>query len=263
MLRRLMFVLGLALLIGGFTMPAAAQGNARVRIVHASPDAPAVDVFVGEQAVATNVPFFTASDYLDLPAGQARVRVAPTGAGAAAAVIDATLTLAAGQAYTVAAVNPVASISAEVYQDNLGAAAANKARVRVYHLSYDAPAVDVKVAGGPTLISNLAFPDASAEAEVDAGTYDLQVTPAGAGDVVIDLPNTELKAGTYYSVFAAGPLAEIEAELATFTLPEAGGSGSQPHSLPNTGAAENLSITLLALGAAALGAGLLLRRRVA
>jgi len=262
MLRRLMFALGLALLAVGFTLPAAAQGNARVRIVHASPDAPAVDVFVGEQAVATNVPFFTASDYLELPAGQARVRIAPTGAGAAAAVIDATLTLAAGQAYSVAAVNPVANISAEVFQDNLAApSASNKARLRVYHLSYDAPAVDVKLAGGATLIPNLAFPDASAEAELDAGTYSLQVTPAGAGDVVIDLPNTQLQGGLYYSVFAVGPLAEIRAEVETFTLPAAG--GGQPHSLPNTGVADNMSLMLLALGAAAIGGGLLLRRRTA
>ena len=262
MLHRLMVVLGLALLIGGFTLPTAAQSNtARVRIVHASPDAPAVDVFIGEQAVATNVPFFTASSYLELPAGQARVRVAPTGAGAAAAVIDATLTLAAGQAYTVAAVNPVTSIRAEVYQDNLAAAAANKARVRVYHLSYDAPAVDVKVAGGPTLISNLAFPAASAEADVDAGSYDLQVTPAGAPDVAIDLPTTQLQAGRYYSVFAVGSLAEIEAEVATFALPAAG--SGQPHTLPNTGGAETMSIALLALGTAAIAGGMLLRRRLA
>lgn len=258
MLRRLTFVLGLALLVLGFTLPAAAQSNnARVRIVHASPDAPAVDVFVGEQAVATNVPYFTASDYLSLPAGQARVRVAPTGAGAAAAVIDATLTLAAGQAYTVAAVNNVANISAEVYQDNLAApSAANKARVRVYHLSYDAPAVDIKVAGGATLIPNLAFGEASAEAELDAGTVNLQVTPAGASDIVIDLPNTRLQQGLYYSVFAVGPLAEIGAEVATFTLPTAG-------TLPNTGMQDNLSLALLVLGAAAIGGGLLLRRRIA
>ena len=261
MLRRLMFVFGLALLSGGFSLPAAAQSTtARVRIVHASPDAPAVDVFVGEQAVATNVPFFTASEYLALPAGQARVRIAPTDAGAAAAVIDATLTLAAGQAYTVAAVNPVASISAEVYQDNLAAAGTNKARVRVYHLSFDAPAVDIKVAGGPTLIANLAFPTASAEAEVDAGSYNLQVTPAGASDVVIDLPATQLQAGRYYSVFAVGPLAAIDAEVATFTLPAAGG---QAQALPNTGAAETLSIALLLLGAAAIGGGFVLRRRIA
>lgn len=258
MLRRLTFAFGLTMLVLGFTLPAAAQSNARVRIVHASPDAPAVDVFVGEQAVATNVPFFTASDYLSLPAGQARVRVAPTGAGAAAAVIDATLTLAAGQAYTVAAVNPLASIGAEVYQDNLAAAAANKARVRVYHLSPDAPAVDIKPAGAAALIPNLAFGDASAEAELDAGTYDLQVTPAGASDVVIDLPDTQLQAGIYYSVFAVGSLADIEAELATFTLPAA---GSTPAMMPNTGAAENMNIALLVLGAAAIGGGLVLRRR--
>jgi hypothetical protein len=92
-------------------LPAAlAQGNAKVRVVHASPDAPAVDVYVDGSKVLTNVPFFTASDYLDLPAGEHRFQVTPTGQPADKAVIDAKATVEAGKAYTVAATGKVAEI---------------------------------------------------------------------------------------------------------------------------------------------------------
>jgi LPXTG-motif cell wall-anchored protein len=256
----------MALVALGLTLPAAAQsGTAKVRVVHASPDAPAVDIFVDGQSAMTNVAFFTASDYMDLPAGAHKVAVAPAGAGEAAAVISADVTLEANKAYTIAAVGPLASIKAQIYNDNLAAPAAGKAHVRVIHASPDAPAVAVKVANGPTLIPSLAFPNASDYLPVDATTYNIQVTPANASDVVLDLPNTTLTAGTIYDVFAVGNLANIKAEVKTFT-PAASGSSSgaaAPGTLPNTGAGDSLSLALIGLGVLALAGGFLLRRRTA
>jgi LPXTG-motif cell wall-anchored protein len=257
MVRRAFFVVGALLLALGLALPvAAADGTARVRVIHASPDAPAVDVFVDGATVLRNVAFPAISQYLTLPAGAHTVAVAPAGQGAAAAVITANPTLAAGGAYTIAAVGALANIRGEIYDDNLAAPAAGKAHVRVIHASPNAPAVAVKVANGPTLIPSLAFPNASAYLPVDAGTYDLQVTPAGANDVVIDLPNTTLRAGTIYDVVAVGLLANIRAEVATFT-PRA------QNTLPATGATDNLQVVVVGLGMALLAGGLLLRRRTA
>lgn len=262
MLRRISLMVGMMLLALGVTLPVAAQSNnARVRVVHASPDAPAVDVFVDGTAALTNVAFFTASDYLDVPAGAHTLAVAPAGAGVAAAVITADVTLQAGTAYTVAAVGKLAEIKAQVYNDNLAAPAAGKAHVRVIHASPDAPAVAVKVANGATLIDSLAFPNASDYLPVDAGSYNLQVTPAGASDVVLDLPNTTLTAGTIYDVFATGELASIAAEVETFT-PQASAAAA-PGTLPNTGAGDSLSLMLVGLGVLTLLGGFFLRRRTA
>ncbi|PMP83067.1 MAG: cell wall anchor, partial [Chloroflexus aggregans] len=70
MIRKLSIALTTALLFALLAVPAFAQsGTAKVRVIHASPDAPAVDVFVNGNAVLTNVGFFAASPYLDLPAG--------------------------------------------------------------------------------------------------------------------------------------------------------------------------------------------------
>ena len=46
-----------------------ADTNARVRVAHLSPDAPAVDVWVDGSRVLENVPFKAFSSYLELPAG--------------------------------------------------------------------------------------------------------------------------------------------------------------------------------------------------
>ena len=259
MIRKLSIVVTTALLFALLVVPAAfAQGSAaKVRVIHASPDAPAVDVFVNGNAVLTNVGFFAASPYLDLAAGTYRVQVAPTGAGAGSAVIDANVTIEAGKAYTIAAVGPVANIRPQIIADNLSAPAAGQAKVRVYHFSPDAPAVDVKLADGTTLISNLAFPDASNYLEVPAGTYDLQVTPAGGSAVVINLPGTKVDAGQIYSVFATNFVASITPQLAV-TAPVA---TAAPAALPTTGG-ETLPLVALVLMALALtvAGGMVVRR---
>jgi LPXTG-motif cell wall-anchored protein len=259
MFRKLIVGSLLALLAALALVPSAfAQGsNAKVRVVHASPDAPAVDVYVNGNLTLNNVPFFTASDYLDLPAGSYQIQVTPTGQPASAAVIDATATVEAGKAYTIAATGEVANIQATIVADDLTPPAAGKAKVKVYHFSPDAPAVDVKLADGTALISNLAFPDASDYLEVDAGSYDLQVTPNGDSTVVIDLAGTALEAGNIYSVFATNVVASITPEVAVTAAP------AVATTLPATGAGDQAPFIGLALAACVmlvLG-GYVLRRR--
>src|SRR5262245_55106815 len=53
------------------------EDHARLRVVHASPDAPNVDVLVDGKSVLTNVPYATASDYLTVTAGTRRIEVRP------------------------------------------------------------------------------------------------------------------------------------------------------------------------------------------
>lgn len=238
----------------------AQSGTAKVRVVHASPDAPAVDVYVNGDRALTNVPFFTASDYLDLPAGTHQVQVTPTGQPASAAVIDASVTVEANKAYTIAATGLVANIQPTVIEDNLTPPAAGQAHVRVYHFSPDAPAVDVQLADGTKLIEGLAFPAASNYLPVPVGTYDIQVVPAGGSDVVIDLAGTQLEAGRIYSVFATNVVAQITPELAVYSVP--GGIATLPATLPATAEGEQVPFAaLIAVAALLLGVALVLRRR--
>lgn len=261
-----LFTLALSLIAAPATF--AQNSNAQVRVIHASPDAPAVDVYVDDDQVLTNVPFFTASDYLDLPAGTYRLRVTPTGSDLESAVIDANATVAAGNAYTVAATGLVANIQPTIIADDNSAPASGQAKVRVHHFSPDAPAVDVKLADGTTLISNLAFTESSDYLEVDAGSYDLQVTPDGANDVVIDLSGTRLEAGKIYDVFATGELDSITPEVVVTTpaapVPATDTTATTPQALPTTAEGDTAPVALLIIGALMLvGVGAFVLRRYA
>jgi LPXTG-motif cell wall-anchored protein len=249
-------VLSLALV----TSALAQDGMARVRVVHASPDAPAVDVWVDGSVAFSNAPFQGITDYAELSPATYNVQVTPTGA-TEPVVIDADLALAANTDYTVVAVGQLANIEPLVLVDNNSAPAAGKAHVRFVHASPDAPAVDIAVAnGGPVLFSNIEFKGVGDYLPVDAGTYDLEARLAGTSDVALSVPGVNLQAGNVYTIFAMG-LAGGEPALTAVASLDA--SYDQPTTLPETGG-EVTSLWLLAIlgaGMALIAGGLFVRAR--
>ncbi|MEO1082747.1 MAG: DUF4397 domain-containing protein, partial [Acidobacteriota bacterium] len=191
--------------------PTADDGLARFRVVHNSPDAPAVDILVNDGVILAGVPFFTVSDYLAAPADTYNVKV--NVAGTSTTVIEADLTLDANTYYTIIARGRVAEIAASVLVDETDMPpAAGNAKVRVFHGSPDAPAVDITLDDGTVLVPNLSFTEASGYLEVPADNYRLQVRVAGTDIVALNLPTLQLEAGQIYTAYAQGLLADGAAD---------------------------------------------------
>ncbi len=187
-------------------LPVAGADNARVRVVHASPDAPNVDVYANGNRVLSNVPFNTASNYLSVPAGEYRFHVTPANAPVGSAVIDVTATLAAGKDYTVVALDLVATIKSRVFEDNNAAPAAGTAHIQVIHASPNAPNVDIAAKGAGVLVPDLGFGEKAGPLPVPAGTYDLEVRAAGSSTVALPVNGVALQAGKVYTFIATGLL---------------------------------------------------------
>jgi hypothetical protein len=178
-------------------------GNAKVRAIHASPDAPNVDVLVDDAPAFENLPFTGVSDYAMLPPAAYNVKVVPAGA-TEPVVIEADLDLAAATTYSVVAVNVLDEIEPLVLIDDNTADPAN-ARVRFLHASPNAPAVDIALAdGGPVLFGDIEFTEVGDYIPVPAGTYDLEARIAGTSKVVLDIPGVTLAAGSVYTAYAMG-----------------------------------------------------------
>jgi hypothetical protein len=260
-MKRLFVVTTVMVLALALVTTAWAQDNqARVRVVHASPDAPAVDVWVNGNPAFRNAAFQDITPYAPLDAGSYRVQVVPAGA-TEPAVIDATLDLAAGTDYTVVAVGRLADIEPLVLTDDNTAPAPGKAHVRFVHASPDAPAVDVAVKGGPVLFSNIAFKGVGNYLPVDAGTYDLEVRLAGTDTVALSVPGVRLDNGSVYTVFAMGLAGGQPALAAVLSVDQA-----RPATLPVSGGSGGLgpaALALMSLGALLVAGGLLLGRRMA
>lgn len=204
------------------------DGDACVNVIHASPDAPAVDVYVNGDIALEGVEFTQFSGWLALPAGDYQIHVTAAGDMPENSVIDAEVTIEAGNAYHIAAVGTLDQISAAVIQSDLSELADDMARVRVIHASPDAPAVDVAVADGDVLIEDLAFGAASDYLEVPATSYDLEVRPTGTMDVALDLPGVELEAGMVYDILAVGQLSDESLSVLVIPSSTTGGDMATP-----------------------------------
>ncbi len=182
--------------------PLAPATPARVMAVHASPDAPAVDLLVDNVIAGTGLAFPNNTGYLNVTAGSRNIKVNVT--GTSTTVINETASVTGGMSYTVFAVDSVAAIGSLILVDDLATPAAGKAHVRFVHLSPNAPAVDIGVQGGGVVFGNKAFKEYTAFTPLDAGTYDLEVRLAGTMTSVLPLNGIALQAGKIYTVFAKG-----------------------------------------------------------
>lgn len=185
---------------------ARAADNASVRVVHASPAAGNVDVFVDGNKLLSNVAFGTVSNYTNIATGSHRIQVAPVDKGVQSSVIDQTFVLDAGVPYTVAALGTQSSdLSLTAFTDD-NKVPADKTKVRVYHLSPNTGPVDVAI-GGNTVIRTLGYKQASDYQTINPGPNTLRVTVTNVSQTqasaVTNVP-VEPKANTVNSIFAIG-----------------------------------------------------------
>ncbi|MGR9526107.1 DUF4397 domain-containing protein [Priestia megaterium] len=183
--------------------------NAEVRIVHASPDAPAVDIFVDDKALVEGAKFKDVSNSLPLSAGSHKVEVYEAKTkGTKDSIIEATLVVDGGKSYTVAAVNKAENLELHAFTNNKQGMD-GKASLRVAHLSPDAPAVNVGPKGAAPLFKDLSFKSISGYQVVNPGSYDLSVSTAD-GKEILSLPGTNLQSGKNYTVLAVNTADKLE-----------------------------------------------------
>jgi hypothetical protein len=189
--------------------PVAAADDAHVRVLHGSPDAPSVDVFVNDAKVdaLSGAEFGNITSYVKVPGGTYSIKVCATADNTICPIGPVDLTFEAGKKYTIAATNLLASIEAQVLVDTPAPAAGNT-QVRVIHFSADTPAVDVLTQDGSAkVVENLEYPDATGYLSLPGGSYDLKVCASADNTLCpLDPPALSLANGTSYSVFAVGSL---------------------------------------------------------
>jgi hypothetical protein len=181
------------------------QPDATLRAVHASPGAPAVDLLIDGQPFVQNLTFGSASDYAPLPEGEYTLQIVPTGGAAENAVAETDLEVDAGQAYIVAAMNPLNEIELNDFEVNLDAVEPGKARVRVIHAAPGAEEVDIAITGGDELFGGVGEGDTTDYEEINAGTYSLDIKKDD--EVIFTAENLVFEDGRVYDVFALGELA--------------------------------------------------------
>jgi hypothetical protein len=198
--------------------------TARVRVVHASPDAPAVDITAGGNALFDGVSY-QGSGYTEVPAGTYTLNVrGDTESNDGDSVASFGVELVGGTVYTVfaagylspddepasTAFQPIAAVDAGAggggIVENMGGMDGDVA-LRVAHLSPDAPNVDVLV-DGSAVLEDVPFGTVSDYLSLSAGSYQVTIQAAGDASTVVFDQSLDLEPGAY----TAAAIGELDSE---------------------------------------------------
>lgn len=180
------------------------QSDSYVRILHASPDAPPVDIYANDNLIAKNIAYKQFTNYVSVKPGEYTVQVYPAGQKTTP-VINTKLTVPPKSRFTVAAVGKLADISLlPIMEEYMKMVDKRRSYIRFAHLSPNAPAVDITLPNGTKVFSDVSYQQYTDYINVAPGNYTLQVKPAGSDQVVLTVPNVKLLPGTLYTAYAVG-----------------------------------------------------------
>ncbi|MCU0496301.1 MAG: DUF4397 domain-containing protein [Anaerolineae bacterium] len=220
-------------------LPLAAQeDSAYVRAGHFAADAPAVDVYVNETLVVENLSYGEVSVWIAVPVGTVNVAVVATGDPLEDAVSTLRdVILEADNFVTVSAIGLLDENTFRLqpaFEDYQTPIESGVTRLTLFHAIRGMTGVDLVRNGQVALLSTVTYPDlalgndGAASVEAASGIYDFTITGAGRINAVLaEVPELELPAGAYVSIFVYGELdaEEITVEVVTAEDVEAVMSG--------------------------------------
>lgn len=212
--------------------------TAMIRLVHAAPEAPPVDVYIEgtDTPIITGLAYGDATEYLEVDAGEYIFELRPTGAAATDPPVFVTdsLSVPAGAEITAVAAGLLMSEGEDddfriiPLVEEFDAPASGSAIVRVVHAGSDAPTVGIDVGndGSVEVASLERFEDTGATGvEIPAGAS-LQVGLVANGETVTAFTTPELPEGAELFVIATGLLDRLPREEAGFSLLAVGPTGA-------------------------------------
>lgn len=194
------------------------QRTSNIRVLHAVPNAPAIDVYANDRIIIRNLPYKEISSYIPVPSGNTNIKIYPTGA-TTNPLIDTNVYMPENSFYTLAVIGELPNISLYPIQEPTSANKSGLSCVRFIHLSPNAPAVDIKLSDDSVVFSNVPYKSIANYTCVPSGTYTFRVNPAGTNNVVLTIPNIKLNPNTLYTVYAVGLVGESP-NLEALLVPE-------------------------------------------
>mgnify|MGYP005844562171 CR=1 FL=1 len=201
------------------TEPEDPAGSVLVRLVHASAESPAVDVYVNSTLVAPGLRYETATPHVALPAGAADIAIRVAGAAPdSTPLASAALDLDGGTALTVVVSGPTDGLVVTPFANNVAPLGPEMARVQVINAAGGAATLNLAVGEGVATVSSAD----QAVLEIGMGYYD--------ATLIVDTPSLfwnellPLSGGVLYDFIVMGDAQSPRVIIATTGLNEQPGS---------------------------------------
>jgi hypothetical protein len=199
-----------------FVLSGCGQGDKTwLRAMNATPQETEIDVSLNSNSFASNVAYGTTSDYSSVGSGSHTLQIYPP--GVATPYIDETISLTAGDKYTVLSANVLSSANTLLLIDETSTPASNTAELRIVNASPVLGTVDVYVVSPGTDLSSVS-PTISGLTFEAVSTYQ-SLTASKAYEVYFTVANQKT------AQIDSGPVTYSNAEVRTMVAlnGEAGG----------------------------------------
>lgn len=179
------------------------QTNSYIRGLHASPNAPAVDIYVNNNLIARNVTYKEFTKYFPLAGGLYNIKLYPTGQ-TVNPIIDRNVNIPPRSIFTIAATGMLENIDLTLIAEPPISRLPYETFLRFVHLSPNTQHVDFGLSNGTKLFSDVEFKEITDYIPIRPGTYELQVKLTGTDNIILVVPNTNLRLGNIYTVYLVG-----------------------------------------------------------
>lgn len=174
-----------------------------LRILHASPKSPAVDVYINDMLKFRNLTYGAFTNYIEVITGNYNVKIYAAGTKTSP-VLNKNIFVPPGRIYTVSAIGILPNIDILLIPEPKVMEPTDSVYIKFAHLSPNAGAVDIALPNGTILFKNISYKEFTDYIQVPAGTYILEVRPTGTQTTVLYVPNVRLKSQRFYTVYAIG-----------------------------------------------------------
>ncbi|MBM7870151.1 hypothetical protein JOC70_001621 [Clostridium pascui] len=178
------------------------QPNSFVRVLHAAPGAPIVDIYANDNLIIKRIRYQQFTPYFQLPAGRYNIKIYPSGTKINP-ILNSEVNIPSNMIFTVAAIGNLPNIELYAVPD-VATINQSKTLIKFVHLSPNTPNIDIALSNGTKLFGDIGYKDTTNYITVNPSTYTIQARPTGAQNVILTVPNIRLKPNRSYTIYIVG-----------------------------------------------------------
>jgi len=186
------------------------QSPGAVLIVHASPNAPNIDMYVDGARSLYNISYGSDTGYAIINPGT--YSFAFTQTGNTTPLVTQSFTFEGGKLYSIFTIDSVSKMKAVYVADNIATISLDSVQIRYFDLSPDAPFHTAVITSGTDSVQYTirGFNDQGGNSDfqnftsLKAGTYDLKLSQPGSGTPFKVFNNLVLTGGKVYTIYLKG-----------------------------------------------------------
>lgn len=174
-----------------------------VRILHAVPNAPNVDIYLNGSLIASNLAFGKISEYMQISPGEYEFRLYPTGTYDKP-LLSQNIQLISNSNYTVSIVTLANNLFLFRLKDDNVPSSKSQSLLRFINLSSNAPLLSLALPNGVTLFNEAEYLETTGYYQLSPGIYNFEILLGSSQITTKYINNITLDGGKFYTIYIIG-----------------------------------------------------------